>query len=170
MRYAWASSCAMTNEKRSSAYLFEINTFHFRCCKAKAIVTDGLRRCKLRRVRGRIRPDARRIEMIQKILLPKLGQTMEEATVERWLKEEGEEVKRGEVILEITTDKATLEVESYAEGVLRKILARDGTVVAVNEPVGIVAGADEEIPQELLDYCPRAKPKKERPAATARSP
>ncbi len=102
--------------------------------------------------------------MIQKILLPKLGQTMEEATVERWLKSEGEEVKRGDVILEITTDKATLEVESYAEGVLRKILAKDGTVVAVNEPVGIVAGADEQIPAELLNYVPRGPEEKRKPA------
>ncbi|GAH70720.1 unnamed protein product, partial [marine sediment metagenome] len=108
----------------------------------------------------------RRTEMIQKILLPKLGQTMEEATVERWLKDEGEEVRRGEVILEITTDKATLEVESYADGVLRKILAPDGTVVAVNEPIGVLADADEEIPAELLSYVPRGP--EERPARASR--
>ena len=50
---------------------------------------------------------------MHEFLMPKLGQTMEEATVARWLKQEGDTVTRGEVVLEITTDKATLEVESY---------------------------------------------------------
>ncbi len=49
--------------------------------------------------------------MIQQILMPKLGETMTEASVEKWRKAEGEPIKKGDVILEITTDKATLEVE-----------------------------------------------------------
>ena len=59
--------------------------------------------------------------MIEKILLPMLGETMDEATIAAWHKKEGDEVKRGDVCLEITTDKATLEVQAYAAGTIRKI-------------------------------------------------
>jgi len=88
--------------------------------------------------------------MIEKIFLPKLGETMEEATIERWVKKEGDEVKRGEVLLEITTDKATLEVESYATGTLRKILVPEGSTAPVNAVIALVGPAEEPIPEELL--------------------
>ena len=87
--------------------------------------------------------------MIQKVFMPKLGQTMEEATVERWHKKEGDLVKKGEVILEITTDKATLEVESYASGVVRKILAEEGRVLPVNAVLALVGEPDDALPENL---------------------
>ena len=88
--------------------------------------------------------------MIEKVFLPKLGETMQEATIERWLKKEGDTVKRGDVLLEITTDKATLEVEAYAGGVLRKIIAPEGQVVPVNEVIALVGALDEPIPEEFI--------------------
>ncbi len=84
---------------------------------------------------------------MHELLMPKLGQTMEEATVARWLKQEGDTVTRGEVLLEITTDKATLEVESFHSGVLRKIVAAEGTVVPVHRVIAYIGEADEPIPE-----------------------
>ena len=97
---------------------------------------------------------------MQEVFLPKLGQTMEEAEIARWLKAEGDQVKRGEVLLEITTDKATLEVESYFTGTLRKILAREGETLPVGTIIALVGDADEPIPQEYLAEKGRGKPEK----------
>lgn len=87
--------------------------------------------------------------MISEVLMPKLGQTMEEATVEKWHKNEGETIQRGEVLLEITTDKATLEVESYVTGVLRKIIAPEGTTLPVNAVIALVGEAQDPLPANL---------------------
>lgn len=84
---------------------------------------------------------------MHELLMPKLGQTMEEATVARWLKQEGDTITRGEVLLEITTDKATLEVESFHSGVLRKIVAPEGTVVPVHRVIAYIGEAGEPIPE-----------------------
>ncbi|MDA8252869.1 MAG: biotin/lipoyl-binding protein, partial [Rhodospirillales bacterium] len=65
--------------------------------------------------------------MATNILMPALSPTMTEGTLARWLKKEGEQVKAGDVIAEIETDKATMEVEAVDEGVLGKILVPDGT-------------------------------------------
>ena len=90
--------------------------------------------------------------MIQKVLLPKLGQTMDAGEIARWLKAEGDPVEKGDILLEITTDKATLEVESYVRGVLRKILAQPGQVVPVNGIIALVADADEPLPEIDVEY------------------
>ena len=87
--------------------------------------------------------------MIQKILVPKLGQTMEEATIEKWHKQEGDKVKKGDVILEITTDKATLEVESFVTGTLRKLLASEGVTLPVNTVIALVGEPDDALPDDL---------------------
>ena len=79
------------------------------------------------------------------ILMPALSPTMTEGTLARWLKKEGDPVKSGDVIAEIETDKATMEVEAVDEGVLGKILVGDGTQnVAVNAPIGILLGDGED--------------------------
>jgi len=91
------------------------------------------------------------------ILLPKLGQTMEEATIERWRKNEGDPVRRGDVVLEITTDKATLEVESYVEGTLRKIIAREGLTLPVNAVIALVGEPDESLPDDVDDLVAAAE-------------
>ena len=86
---------------------------------------------------------------MREVLLPKLGQTMEEATIETWHKQEGDAVKQGDVLLEITTDKATLEVEAYVEGTLRKIIAEEGLTLPVNSVLALVGDADEALPDNV---------------------
>jgi pyruvate dehydrogenase E2 component (dihydrolipoamide acetyltransferase) len=81
------------------------------------------------------------------ILMPALSPTMTEGTLARWLKKQGESVKAGDVIAEIETDKATMEVEAVDEGVLGKILVADGTEgVKVNAPIAILVQAGEAVP------------------------
>ena len=83
--------------------------------------------------------------MAEMINMPKLGFDMAEGTLVRWLKKEGETINKGEVLAEIETDKATVEVESGISGVLRKLLVDEGAVVPVNSPIAIVGSADEKI-------------------------
>ena len=90
--------------------------------------------------------------MLQEVLLPRLGQTMEEGTIEAWHKSEGDTVKRGEVLYDLTTDKATLEVESFAEGVVKKILVQAGQTAPVNELVAIVGAEEDDLPEDLEAY------------------
>jgi pyruvate dehydrogenase E2 component (dihydrolipoamide acetyltransferase) len=84
--------------------------------------------------------------MVKEIILPKLGQTMEEGTIIEWLKEEGDPVDRGEVIFSLESDKATLDVESPGKGFLRKILVPAGETVPVLTVVGLVTKTlDEDV-------------------------
>ena len=106
---------------------------------------------------------------MQKIIVPKLGQTMEEATIEQWHKKEGDSVSKGDVILEITTDKATLEVESFVEGTLRKVLAPEGITLPVNTCIALVGTPDEEMPADLKQLEATARGEEAAPAA-ARKP
>ena len=80
------------------------------------------------------------------ILMPALSPTMTEGTLARWLKKEGETVKAGDVIAEIETDKATMEVEAVDEGVLGRILVADGTAgVKVNDPIAVLLAEGESL-------------------------
>ncbi len=100
--------------------------------------------------------------MATNILMPALSPTMTEGTLSRWLKKEGEDVRAGDVIAEIETDKATMEVEAVDEGVLGKILVQDGTEgVKVNEPIAILVEQGEAVPAGAP--APAAKPKAEAP-------
>ncbi|MDB5375334.1 MAG: pyruvate dehydrogenase complex dihydrolipoamide acetyltransferase, partial [Belnapia sp.] len=84
--------------------------------------------------------------MATNILMPALSPTMTEGTLARWLKKEGDTVKAGDIIAEIETDKATMEVEAVDEGILGKILVADGTAgVAVNATIGVLVEAGEEV-------------------------
>ncbi|MDB5509543.1 MAG: pyruvate dehydrogenase complex dihydrolipoamide acetyltransferase, partial [Hyphomicrobiales bacterium] len=79
------------------------------------------------------------------ILMPALSPTMEKGNLARWLKKEGDTIKSGDVLAEIETDKATMEVEAVDEGVLAKIVVPDGTQdVAVNDLIGIIASEGED--------------------------
>ena len=81
------------------------------------------------------------------ILMPALSPTMEEGKLAKWLKKEGDTVKSGDVIAEIETDKATMEVEAVDEGVLAEILVPEGTDnVAVNTPIAVIRGEGEAAP------------------------
>lgn len=79
------------------------------------------------------------------ILMPALSPTMEKGNLARWLKKEGDTIKSGDVLAEIETDKATMEVEAVDEGVLSKILVAEGTAdVPVNQPIAFIAGEGED--------------------------
>ena len=81
------------------------------------------------------------------ILMPALSPTMEKGNLAKWLKKEGDTIKSGDVLAEIETDKATMEVEAVDEGVLSKILVPEGTAdVPVNQPIAFIKGEGEEAP------------------------
>jgi pyruvate dehydrogenase E1 component subunit beta len=83
--------------------------------------------------------------MATQVLMPALSPTMTEGKIARWLKSEGEAVRAGDVLAEIETDKATMEVEAIDEGVLAKIVIPEGTEhVAVNTPIALIAGNGED--------------------------
>ena len=79
------------------------------------------------------------------ILMPALSPTMEKGNLAKWLKKEGDSIKSGDIIAEIETDKATMEVEAVDEGILAKIVVPEGTAdVAVNEIIGVIAAEGED--------------------------
>lgn len=79
------------------------------------------------------------------VLMPALSPTMEKGNLAKWLKKEGDAIKSGDVIAEIETDKATMEVEAVDEGVLAKILVAEGTAdVPVNELIALIAEEGED--------------------------
>lgn len=98
--------------------------------------------------------------MAFEIKMPQLGLTMEEGTVAQWLKQEGDTVAKGDVLLEITTDKLTSEIESEADGVLLKIVAKEGEDVPVKGLLGYIGEAGETVG----DAAPAATPVAAAPA------
>src|ERR1700753_678999 len=100
------------------------------------------------------------------VLMPALSPTMEKGNLAKWLKKEGDTVKSGDVIAEIETDKATMEVEAADEGTLGKILVPEGTEdVAVNTPIAMIL-ADGESAGDLAK-APAPAPKAEKPGEAA---
>lgn len=87
--------------------------------------------------------------MAQAVIFPKLGQTMEEGAIVKWLKQEGDKIVKGDILFEIETDKANLEVESFFEGVLLKIYVREGVTVPVNAIVGYIGTVGEKVPEKV---------------------
>lgn len=86
--------------------------------------------------------------MATDVLMPALSPTMEEGKLTKWIKKEGDPVKSGDVLAEIETDKATMEIEAAADGLLAKILVPGGTEkVAVNTPIAVIAEAGEAVSQ-----------------------
>src|SRR5580692_127012 len=84
--------------------------------------------------------------MATNILMPALSPTMEQGRLAKWLKKEGDAVRSGDVLAEIETDKATMEVEATDDGTLAKILVPDGTDnVAVNTPIAVIAADGEDV-------------------------
>ncbi len=83
--------------------------------------------------------------MADTVMMPKLGFDMKEGTLVRWVKQVNDTVNVGDVIAEIETDKATVEVEAYASGILRKWLVNENTIVEVGAPIAIIGTADEPI-------------------------
>jgi pyruvate dehydrogenase E2 component (dihydrolipoamide acetyltransferase) len=80
------------------------------------------------------------------IAMPQMGADMTEGTVVKWLKQVGDTVTRGEIIAEIETDKATVELEAFESGVLKRLVAAEGDTVPVGDPIAILGEADEVVP------------------------
>lgn len=100
--------------------------------------------------------------MATKVIMPKLSPTMEEGQISRWLKKEGDKVSMGEPLAEIDTDKATMEMQALANGVLRKILISEGQSAPLGQTIAVIGEPNEDI-ASLLSEAPAAAPKQEPP-------
>src|SRR5215211_4692547 len=100
------------------------------------------------------------------VLMPALSPTMEKGNLAKWVKKEGDKIAPGDVIAEIETDKATMEVEAVDEGTLGKILVPEGTAdVAVNTPIAMILSEGEDA-AALKSAKPAARKPKSDPATT----
>jgi pyruvate dehydrogenase E2 component (dihydrolipoamide acetyltransferase) len=99
--------------------------------------------------------------MAQILVMPKYGQTVEESTIVKWRVKEGDVVRKGDILFEIETDKAAMEVESFFEGTILKILVPEGTTVPVSSPVAFIGKPGEALP----DLASLPKPEAPAPAA-----
>ena len=88
--------------------------------------------------------------MADELVMPRLSDTMERGTIARWIKQEGDAFKNGDVLAEIETDKALMELSAYDDGVILKILVPDGGEAELGAPIAITGEAGEEVPAELL--------------------
>ena len=87
--------------------------------------------------------------MPDEITMPKLSDTMEEGTLLKWFKQEGDYVQQGETLFEVETDKAVMEVEAFTSGVLSQILVQAGEIVPVGTPIAIIGDeTGKVVPQE----------------------
>lgn len=98
------------------------------------------------------------------IIMPKMGDAMEEGTLVRWLKQEGDVVKEGEPIAEIATDKATIEIEAPGSGILKGIRVAEGAVVPINTPLAYIVAEGESVPGDQAAPAPPPAAAKEAPA------
>src|ERR1035437_10612811 len=80
------------------------------------------------------------------VIMPKMGDAMEAGTLGTWLKSEGDEVEIGDVLAEIETDKATMELTAEDAGILQEIIASEGDAVPVGEAIAVIIGEGEEAP------------------------
>jgi pyruvate dehydrogenase E2 component (dihydrolipoamide acetyltransferase) len=99
------------------------------------------------------------------VTMPKLGFDMAEGTLIRWAKKEGDKVEKGELLAEIETDKATVEVESQFSGVVLKHLVKEGTAVPVSKPIAAIGAAGEKVDEKALGGAESAAPAKEKKKA-----
>ena len=85
---------------------------------------------------------------MKRVEMPKMGDTMEEGKILRWIKKEDEPVKKGESIAEVETDKVNIEIEAFASGVLRKILVSEGASAPIGTTIALIGAPDEPLPEE----------------------
>src|SRR5579859_5047871 len=83
---------------------------------------------------------------MKKVEMPKMGDTMEEGKILRWIKKEGDQVKRGEMLAEVETDKVNIEIEAFASGMLRKILVSEGDSAPIGAAIALIGAPDEPLP------------------------
>jgi pyruvate dehydrogenase E2 component (dihydrolipoamide acetyltransferase) len=107
--------------------------------------------------------------MATKVIMPKLSPTMEEGQISRWLKKEGDKVSMGEPLAEIDTDKATMEMQALAAGVLRKILVTEGQSAPLGQLIAVIGSPDEDI-ASVLSEAPAAKQPETKKAEPEKAP
>src|SRR6185369_8157378 len=110
--------------------------------------------------------------MATKVIMPKLSPTMEEGQISRWLKKEGDKVSMGEPLAEIDTDKATMEMQALANGVLRKIIINEGQSAPLGQLIAVIGEPNEDI-ASLLSEAPAPAapaPKQEEPKQEQEKP
>jgi pyruvate dehydrogenase E2 component (dihydrolipoamide acetyltransferase) len=93
--------------------------------------------------------DVKRKYTMKTVEMPKMGDTMEEGKILRWIKHEGDAVKKGESLAEVETDKVNIEIEAFASGVLRKILVPEGDSAPIGSGIALIGAADEPLPDSL---------------------
>src|SRR6185437_9984186 len=86
--------------------------------------------------------------MAEELTMPRLSDTMEQGTIGRWLKREGDSFREGDVIAEIETDKATMDFQAYEDGTMLRILVGDGESAALGAPIAIIGAEGEEVPAD----------------------
>src|ERR1019366_5498816 len=102
--------------------------------------------------------------MAKDILMPLLSPSMTEGTLVKWIKKEGDAVKSGDVLAEVETDKATMDLEAFDSGILRKILVEEGSSVPINARIGIIGSKDEKIDASAPAAPKQTEAKSETPA------
>src|SRR2546421_7045722 len=94
---------------------------------------------------------------MSEIAMPRLSDTMEEGTIARWLKKPGDEIKKGDILAEIETDKATMDLEAYEAGTLQQILVQEGQTVPIGQAVALIgSGAVAQQPEQPAPAAGRA--------------
>src|SRR4029453_16036120 len=102
---------------------------------------------------------------VTKVVMPKLSDAMESGKIIKWLKKEGDKIQGGDILAEVETDKADVEMEAFGAGVLRKILVPAGESVPIGALIGVIADPSEDI-AAVVASAPAA-PQGARPAPTA---
>ena len=95
--------------------------------------------------------------MVTKVVMPRLSLTMKEGTVVQWFRKEGDVVQKGEPLVEVLSEKVTYDVEAPESGILRRILAVEGTNVPIDQAVGVIAAPDETVSEADLAQKPVAR-------------
>ena len=108
--------------------------------------------------------------MISEVTMPSMGADMTEGTIAKWLIAEGEKVGRGDKLAEIETDKTVVEMEAYSEGLLRKIVVEEGSLVQVGTIIAYIGDADDEVPETAAPAAEAPKAEEAAPAPAAAAP
>ncbi|MEX2148238.1 MAG: dihydrolipoamide acetyltransferase family protein [Candidatus Rokuibacteriota bacterium] len=106
---------------------------------------------------------------VTKVVMPKLSEAMESGKIIKWLKKEGDRIAAGDILAEVETDKADVEMEAFGAGVLRKILAQAGATAPVGSLIGVIAEPDDDI-AAVAAGAPAAAPAAPKPATDAPRP
>ena len=93
------------------------------------------------------------------VIMPRLSDTMEEGVLSQWLKQEGDPVRKGDVLAEIETDKATMELEAYDEGVLEQLLVPEGATVPIGQPIAVIGDGSDTRHRRGAGTPPAAQPR-----------